>query len=229
MRPYIRLFVFSVIAIVVGILAFNLLMPRGYHFVIAIVDDRREIAKVDQIVELNGLTVAADIATFRPMSKWLASSSSNPCDMPTFLDSRIIDGKNGAIGTYIQFYKYIPTTDNGLVLSYLEDALHQCDPNLKSADQNYPPLFYAIFLKHPDLVSLLLRFGAKVDLRISNPGKPTDGMNALEFARLLETRARDDPTRKSYAKIAALIDHHNAAAPAQTPSTGALPFLPPGL
>ena len=70
-----------------------------------------------------------------------------------------------------------------LLLAHGADPNRRTPKNLKGHTNDWTPLFYAIYEKRPDLVSLLLRYRAKTDI------KDIEGKTPLQWAR--ERKAPD--------------------------------------
>jgi ankyrin repeat protein len=64
-----------------------------------------------------------------------------------------------------------------LLLAHGADPNRRTPKNLKGHTNGWTPLFYAIYERRPDLVSLLLRYHAKTDI------KDIDGKTPLHWAR----------------------------------------------
>lgn len=188
-------------------------IPRGYHLVKYLNGAENPKNKPH--------TNWIDAVTFPPMSEAIFRYTGNYCDAPSYSKQRVfLPGKNMTITILmgsLQDENYGEALRKR-AMEELEIALSRCDPNASGPEML--PIHSAVIVKDIELISLLLCHGADPSSRINRPGKSADGLNALEFARFLAKRAKDDKSRADYEEIATLLEHsqenggHGVSSPA---------------
>lgn len=182
-----------------------LFIPRGVH-----------LAKF-VLGSSDAMTVGArhggnwiDRITFEPLSKAIFRHTGNYCDAPHYSESgQFVAGENMILAMLVAAISDASPTKRRSAQNELRAALLRCDPNVVSSDQPISPLHSAILFRDSETVLTLLKSGARPSIRAVRPGKAIDGMDALEFALHLKSKAKDRDTQHAYAEIAVLISQHN--------------------
>jgi thiamine monophosphate kinase len=94
--------------------------------------------------------------------------------------------------------------------SNLERAVSLCNVNATAEGDVMPHLFTAIFYGQPDAVQLLLKAGAKPDMQLSVPGKPVDGLNALQYAKRRLEKPENQANQQAYTEVVEMLQTHAA-------------------
>lgn len=94
----------------------------------------------------------------------------------------------GLLAVYAGIDSSTKKDNDGYIEARVLEAINQCD--VEAALVNYPvqPIFLAIQSSQPAFVEALIERGVRLDSRIDRPGKTTDGMNPLSYARLVLTK-----------------------------------------
>lgn len=194
----------AIILACVALLLINLVfIPRGQHLAKYLIDS--EHPKEHQLGVPSGTWI--DKVMFASLSEAIFRYTGEYCDAPFYSKDRfLLPGKNMTITILMGSLQ-----DEGYgealrkrAMEELEIALSRCDPNAPVPE--LLPIHSAVIYKSTELVSLLLRHGADPSSRIHRPGKSADGLNALEFARFLAKRAKDEQSRTAYEEIATLLE-----------------------
>lgn len=149
-----------------------------------------------------------DFLTNKYLSAFIFRHTGKICDAPYYQNGKFIHGKNLTIGLLVSSLAEFNEYRRG-ILDELDYVLEKCDPNIFDSDQPLSPLQTAILHKEMVATHRLLKAGANHKLVITRPGKPIDGMNALQFAQHLESKAAESAAKKEYGEIAELIRKYN--------------------
>lgn len=191
----------TAIIYMVAVIAFNLWLPIGFHVSAACF---KEYAKFDQAKILS-----ANILIFHRLSRFIATAHKNKCDIPHLDNGERNPGINGRLVFLVSVYGDAEF-DKEFVSKMLIETLKHCSPDGETADPaDWSPLMASITLRHKDLVGLFLNSNASTYRKLVKPGKPIDGMNALEYSRYLEAKATDRVSQQAYGEISRIIELHN--------------------
>jgi ankyrin repeat protein len=104
-----------------------------------------------------------------------------------------------------------------LLLAYGADVNARIPPNTKGSTNNWTPLFYAVYDKRSDLVALLLRHRAKVNIIDVEGKSPLDRAkerNATDVVKQLKDAGAKDPIPESEKLAEMTISHPTPEYPA---------------
>lgn len=92
------------------------------------------------------------------------------------------------INLMVDAYDHHPKLPNQTIVAVIQTAIDAgCNINEPNVS-GLTPLNTAILLNHPALVELLLKHGAKPDLKIESTNKSIHGKNSFEFYEILKTK-----------------------------------------
>lgn len=202
-----------------ALFAVNLfLIPRSYHLAIY----------VEGIPE--GGTFPTSILLFRPLSEFIFKHTGDYCDLKIsndfFDDSGFSDHvlKNFTISSLISAHtdpEVKSEESRNIIYAELERAVAKCDINIttdsvtKGGSKELPPIFAAIFLRDEKVVSLLLKHNVDLNNKLDNPGRKSDQMTPLEFARNFEANTEDEQIKKDLKSIIVLLESHMSSSNVQ--------------
>ena len=89
-------------------------------------------------------------------------------------------------------------------MEYILNSVDACDINIHSGD-DYSPIILAILFGDIEIVDLLISKNVELKRKIYRPGKPIDGLNSLEFATLLESKADTEEKKNIYSSIIRIL------------------------
>jgi len=183
----------------VVVLAFNIWLPRKYHFAV--------YAASEKITE--ELPLALKFLTFRYLSGFMFRYTGNYCDFPgTFYGIDVVDaGENMTVGVLVTASSYPDFPDSNIVYAELERALTKCDPNIVSEGQ--PPIFRAITDINEKTVSILLKHNVDLNIRSNNSGFISHQRTPAEYAkRLSEHKDTSEQEKIALKNIIAMLESH---------------------
>jgi len=189
------------------------IMPRGFHLSVY----------VERVPEM---PYHLKYLMFRPLSKFIFRHTGNYCDLPEFAiayESAAKDQLHHVLKNFTISALIAAHTDpeinsdeaRNFIYAELERAVTKCDINITDTEtvigggrKEIPPIFAAIFLRDEKVVSLLLKHNVDLNNKLNNPGKPSDQMTPLEFARNFEKNTKDERIKRDLRHIIALIESH---------------------
>lgn len=173
------------------ILIFNYkFIPRGLHLakifpLESTVTETDKASVTERLIEL---------ITFKKLSYFLFSNSSNYCDAAYYGgDNEIILNKNGTINFLMAAYIELPNNQD--LLNETRTALRKCDIN-EITEDGLNALQRAILYRSPALVKEVLKQNPDRRIKTSFPGKSYDNLEDLEFADFLLKKSNIDEQKK---------------------------------
>lgn len=129
-------------------------------------------------------------------------------------DERVLtgDARYHAVPSMLVFYdlfgRGLNPDDNEHLTKLTYKAISLCDTEALLHSNAPPPLIYAILTGRVDFVERIISNGANTNFRMVRPGKDSDGMTPLEYARYLLGRDDFAEMRKNYEEIVALLERN---------------------
>ncbi len=160
----------------------NVKLPYGDHLVIAL-----------NLVEHS-------FPYYSPVSRGLLGMKHERyCSVTGTFDGHVVSVENGALQFLMAAWErersdgWGRKVDRALLRELLDEAILECNPNSYSPEIGpFSPLIYAILMRDVALLQRLLERGADPMMVMKSTGNMVDGMNAIEFAKLIKSKPRFD-------------------------------------
>ncbi len=171
-----------VFSVAVFVTQANVRLPYGDHMVIA----------------LN--LVDHSFPYYSPISRGLLSMKEKQyCGVTGTIDGHMVSVENGTLQFLMAAWErersdgWGRNVDRDLLRELLDKAILACNPNSYSPEIGpFSPLIYAILMRDVALLRQLLERGADPMMVMESPGNIVDGMNAIEYAQLIQNKQRFD-------------------------------------
>lgn len=141
---------------------------------------------MNKLILITFLTIAASQSLASPESLRSVGIEASGKDSCYLSDGKEVLG--ATINLMVDAYDDHPKLPNQTIVAVIQTAIDAgCNINEPNA-AGLSPLNAAILLNHPALVELLLKHGAKPELKIESPKKFIHGKNSFELYELLKTK-----------------------------------------
>jgi hypothetical protein len=109
---------------------------------------------------------------------------------------------------YDLFGRHLSKDDNDFFTYLTYEAISQCNKEALLHANAPPPLIYAIITARVDFVEKMINSNVATNFTLSRPGKASDGMTPVDYARYLMNRDGFRTYKDDYEKIVRLLDNH---------------------